>query len=354
MEYKQSKQITLGNILIGGGAPVSVQTMTKTDTRDWSATIDQIKDIAASGCDIVRLAIPDMDAADALKKITEKSSIPIVADIHFDYLLALKAVENNVSGLRINPGNIGNKKRIKAVVDAAKEKNLPIRIGVNSGSLEKDILEKYGNTPEAMVMSAKKHIRILEDLNYFNIKVSLKSSDVLKTIQACRLFATEFQYPQHIGVTEAGTENMGTIKSSIGIGALLADGIGDTIRVSLTDDPLKEIIAGRNILKSLNLLPNTPKFISCPTCGRIEFDIKKFATIIEEKVEKLNSDITIAVMGCAVNGPGEARAADIALCGGKGYGAIYKKGQLIKKVKFENVVEEFMNSVYQFIEEDKT
>jgi len=354
MEYKKTRQILLGNIKIGGNAPVSVQTMTKTDTRDITSTIDQIKEIATSGCDIVRLAIPDMEAAEALKTITANSSIPIVADIHFDYRLALKAVENNVAGLRINPGNIGSLERIKAVVDVAKDKNIPIRIGINSGSLEKDILAKYGNTPKAMIMSAKRHIGYLENLSYYNIKISLKSSDVIKTIEACRLFAKEFDYPQHIGVTEAGTEKMGLIKSAVGIGSLLADGIGDTLRVSLTGSPLTEIAAGRNILKSLNLLPNTPKFISCPTCGRIEFDTKKFVMEIEEKVEKLHSSITVAVMGCAVNGPGEAAAADVALCGGKDYGAIYKKGKLIKKVGFDNVVDDFMEIVYQFVEEEKT
>jgi (E)-4-hydroxy-3-methylbut-2-enyl-diphosphate synthase len=351
--YKKTRQITLGNVQIGGNAPISVQTMTKTDTRDIVATLEQIKEVSAAGCDIVRLAVPDMEAAKALKEIVKQSPIPVVADIHFDFKLALKSIENNVAGLRINPGNIGSIERIKTVTEASKDKNIPIRIGINSGSLEKPILEKFGNTEKAMVESAKKHIGYLEKFSYYNIKVSLKSSDVKKTIKACRLFAQEFDYPQHIGVTEAGTLNLGVIKSAIGIGTLLTDGIGNTLRVSLTGNPVDEVIAGRNILKALNLLPSSPKFISCPTCGRIDFDIKKFATEIEKKVEQLNSSITVAVMGCAVNGPGEAQAADVALCGGKGYGAIYKKGKLIKKVKIENVVDEFMAVVYQFNKEEK-
>ncbi len=343
--YKKTKVIYVGKIPVGGGNPVTVQTMTKTDTRDVEATCEQIKEIVGAGCDIVRCAVPDMDAAEKIKKIVEFSPIPVVADIHFDYKLALKCADNGVACLRINPGNIGSKERIREVVAACRHNNIPIRIGVNSGSLEKDLLEKYGNTPRAMVESAKRHIGFLEELGFYEIKVSLKSSDVKKTVEACRMFAKEFDYPQHIGVTEAGTENIGTVKSIIGIGSLLLDGIGDTLRVSLTDSPVKEVLVGRNILKALNLLPDTPKFISCPTCGRIEFDIKKFASIIEKEIEGLKKSITIAVMGCAVNGPGEAREADYAICGGKGYAAIYKKGKLVKKVKEDKLIEEFLRVV---------
>ncbi len=343
--YKKSKVIYVGKIPVGGDSPITVQTMTKTDTRDIDATCEQIKDIVGAGCDIVRCAIPDMDAAEKIKEIVKFSPIPVIADIHFDYKLALKCADNGVGCLRINPGNIGSKQRIKEVVSACKHHGIPIRIGVNSGSLEKDLLEKYGNTPEAMVESAKRHIGFLEELGFYEIKVSLKSSDVKKTVEACRMFAEEFDYPQHIGVTEAGTENIGTVKSIIGIGSLLLDGIGDTLRVSLTDSPVKEVVVGRNILKALNLLPDTPKFVSCPTCGRIQFDIKRFAPIIEKEIEGLKKPITVAVMGCAVNGPGEAREADYAICGGRGYAAIYKKGKLIKKVKENELIREFLNLI---------
>ena len=343
--YKKTKTVYVGKIPVGGGNPVTVQTMTKTDTRNVEQTCEQIKEIVGAGCDIVRIAIPDKEAAEKTKEIVKFSPIPVIADIHFDYRLALICADNGVACLRINPGNIGSKQRVKEVVKACKANGIPIRIGVNSGSLEKELLEKYGNTPKAMVESARRHIEFLEDLDFSNIKVSLKSSDVKKTVQACRMFAQKFDYPQHIGVTEAGTSNIGLIKSAIGIGSLLLDGIGDTIRVSLTDHPVKEVIAGRNILKALNLLPDSPKFISCPTCGRIQFDIKQFAEKIEKEIEKLKKPVTVAVMGCAVNGPGEAKEADYAVCGGKGYAAIYKKGKLIKKVKEENLLEEFLKIV---------
>ncbi len=343
--YKKTKTVYVGKIPVGGGHPVTVQTMTKTDTRDLKKTCEQIKEIVGAGCDIVRVAVPDREAAEKIKDIVKFSPIPVIADIHFDYRLALICADNGVACLRINPGNIGNKERIKEVVKACKSNGIPIRIGVNSGSLEKEVLEKYGNTPKAMVESAKRHIAYLEELDFSNIKVSLKSSDVKKTVEACRMFAKEFDYPQHIGVTEAGTSNIGLIKSAIGIGSLLLDGIGDTIRVSLTDHPVKEVVAGRNILKALNLLPSSPKFISCPTCGRIEFDIKKFAEQIEKEIEKLDKPITVAVMGCAVNGPGEAKEADYAVCGGKGYAAIYKKGKLVKKVKEQELLKEFLKMV---------
>lgn len=348
-----TRRVKIGHVEIGAGAPVSVQTMTKTDTRDVNATLDQIKEISAAGCDVVRLAVPDNDAVEALKQIIPLSPLPLVADIHFDYRLALKSIQYGIHGLRINPGNIGSKDRVKEIVTALRDTEIPVRIGINGGSLEKDLLEKYGNTPEAMVESARRHIGYLEDLNFNAIKVSLKSSDVRQTIAACRLFNREFDYPQHIGVTEAGTSGIGLVKSNIGIGSLLSDGIGDTIRVSLTDHPVKEVQAGRNILKALNMLSGSPKFVSCPTCGRLDFDIRTFAPVIEEKVNALKTDITIAVMGCAVNGPGEAKEADVALCGGKGYGAIYKKGTLIKKVTEEEVVDAFLQTVQEVIEENE-
>ncbi|NOY23392.1 MAG: flavodoxin-dependent (E)-4-hydroxy-3-methylbut-2-enyl-diphosphate synthase [Acidobacteria bacterium] len=346
-----TRTVHVGPVAIGGGNPVSVQTMTKTDTRNAAATIAQIREISAAGGDIVRLAVPDSEAADALAEIVPQSPIPIIADIHFDHKLALKAVKNGVHGLRINPGNIGSPERVRKVAEACSDAGIPIRIGVNAGSLERELLEKYGPTPEAMVESAARHIRYLEELNFTDIKVSLKASDVTRTVAACRLFASRFDYPQHIGVTESGTEHTGLVKSYIGIGAMLLDGIGDTIRVSLTADPVREVLAGREILRALGMLPNVPKFVSCPTCGRLEFNIRKYAPLIEQEVEKLGGNITVAVMGCAVNGPGEAREADVALCGGKGYAAIYKKGQLIAKTGEENLVDTFIKVVKEVLKE---
>ena len=356
----RTRTVHVGSVAIGGGNPVSVQTMTKTDTRDVDGTVAQIREISVAGCDIVRLAVPDGEAADALEKIVPQSPIPVIADIHFDYQLALKAVRNGVHGLRINPGNIGSSDRVRQVAETCKDAGIPIRIGVNAGSLEKELLKKYGPTPEAMVESAAGHIRYLEELNFTDIKVSLKASDVARTVSACRLFADRFDYPQHIGITEAGqgrhnggrgTEYTGLVKSHIGIGALLLYGIGDTIRVSLTADPVREVLAGREILRALGMLPSVPKFISCPTCGRLDFNIRKYAPLIEQEVEKLGGSITVAVMGCAVNGPGEAKEADVALCGGKGYAAIYRKGQLVAKIGEENLVETFMNVVKEVLKE---
>lgn len=341
----KTRVVRLGGIPIGGGHPISVQTMTKTDTRDVDETLAQIRRIMASGCDIVRIAVPDNDAVDALAQIVPAAGLPVVADIHFDYRLALSALTAGVHGLRINPGNIGTEDRVREVVAAARDTNVPIRIGVNAGSLERDILESMGPTPEAMVESAARHIGILEKLEFHAIKVSLKASDVERTVRACRLFADKFDYPQHIGITEAGTPGVGLVKSNIGIGALLLDGIGDTIRVSLTDDPVMEVKAGRQILQALGLLPDVPRFVSCPTCGRVEFDIRKYAPLIEAELALLEGNITVAVMGCAVNGPGEAREADVAICGGPGYAAIYRKGQLVAKVGEDRLVEQFMDVV---------
>lgn len=345
---RESRQISIGNVKIGGGAPVSVQSMTITDTRDIKSTVAQIKSLENAGCDIVRLAVPDMEAARSLGEIIKQTRIPIVSDIHFDYKLALEAVEQGVDGMRINPGNIGAKYRIKAVVDAVKERNIPIRIGVNSGSLEKDILRKHGSpTAEALVESAMRHIRILEDLDFFDIKISVKSTDVRKMIRAYRLLGESTDYPLHLGVTEAGTPKMGTIKSSIGIGSLLADGIGDTIRVSLTGDPVEEVIVGMNILKSIGMRNNGIELISCPGCGRLEIDLVKLVNDVEERVASydLPRPVKVAILGCVVNGPGEASEADIGIAGGRGKGMLYKDGKLVRSFKEEDIVDELVKEI---------
>lgn len=349
---RNSRQIDLGGIKIGGGAPVTVQSMTKTDTRDVAATVSQIKNLEKAGCDIVRLAVPDMDAAKSLGEIKKKTSIPIVSDIHFDYKLALEAVAQGVDGMRINPGNIGAKYRIKAVVDAVKERGIPIRIGVNSGSLEKDILKKHGSpTPEALAESAFRHVQILEDLDFFDIKISVKSTDVQKMIAAYRILAERCKYPLHLGVTEAGTYELGTIKSSIGIGTLLADGIGDTIRVSLTGDPVDEIAVGLNILKSLGLRRNGIELISCPGCGRLEIDLMKLVRDVEGRISgiELPRPIKVAILGCVVNGPGEASEADIGIAGGRGKGMLYKDGKLVRSFKEHQIVDELVKELETFV-----
>ncbi|MBL4934898.1 flavodoxin-dependent (E)-4-hydroxy-3-methylbut-2-enyl-diphosphate synthase [Clostridium sp. YIM B02515] len=346
MDRRNTKKIKLGNIYVGGDSPITIQSMTNTDTRNISATVSQIIALEEAGCDIIRCAVPDIEASEALEKIIKQVHIPVVADIHFDYRLALSAIKSGVSALRINPGNIGTKERVKAVAEAAKEKNIPIRIGVNSGSVEKDILSKYGNVcPEALVESALKHVNILEDLNFYDIAISIKSSNVLQMIDSYRLISKKVEYPLHVGVTESGTIWRGTIKSSVGIGTLLCEGIGDTIRVSLTGDPVEEVKVGKEILKSIGLLDSGVEFISCPTCGRTQIDLIKIAKEVEEKVSKLDKKIKIAVMGCAVNGPGEAREADIGIAGGNGEGLIFKKGEIIKKVKEENLVEELLKEI---------
>jgi (E)-4-hydroxy-3-methylbut-2-enyl-diphosphate synthase len=346
MERKQTKKVKVGNVFIGGDSSVSIQSMTNTDTRDVEATLDQIKALYNAGCEIVRCAVLDIEAAEAIKEITKQSILPVVADIHFDYRLALKVIENGVAGLRINPGNIGSEDRVKLVVEAAQKKNIPIRIGVNSGSLEKHILEKYKEpTAEALVESALGHVRILENLNFTDIVISIKSSNVQTMIEAYRLMSTKCNYPLHLGVTESGTPFRGTIKSSIGIGTLLAEGIGDTIRVSLTSDPVEEIKVAKEILKALNLRKGGVEFVSCPTCGRTQIDLINIAQQVEKRLEGINKDIKVAVMGCVVNGPGEAREADIGIAGGKGEGIIFKKGVVIKKVKEEDLVEELMKEI---------
>ncbi len=331
---KQTKQITLGNLKIGGGAPVLVQSMTKTDTRDISATIAQIKRLESAHCEAVRVAVLNQEAAQSIKAIKKGIKIPLIADIHFDYRLALEAMAHGADGLRINPGNIGDKEKIRQVVRAAHDKGIPIRIGVNAGSLEKKLLKKYGHpTAEALVESARGHIRILEGLNFTAIKVSLKASDVVKTVEAYRLFSGKFNYPLHIGISEAGPSFSGTIKSSVGLGILLSEGIGDTIRVSLTADPVEEVRVAYEILKSLHLRQKGPEIISCPTCGRCEIDMKGLVDRVEEKLMNVNQPIKVAVMGCVVNGPGEAREADIGIAGGKGIGILFKNGKVVKKLK---------------------
>jgi len=330
IERRNSKQITIGDIKIGGGAPVSVQTMCNTDTRDIVSTINQIKEFEDAGCEIVRLAVLNSDAADAIRELVKKTKLPLVADIHFDYRLAVQCIENGVHALRINPGNIGKREHTEKVVKLAKINNIPIRIGINAGSLEKGLKERTDlSLAEKLVESALGHVRILEDLNYDNIKISLKSSDVPTTIDAYRLIAKKVDYPLHVGVTEAGTLKGGLIKSAVGIGTLLSEGIGDTIRVSLTENPVEEVYAGWSILKSLGLRKRGVNFVSCPTCGRTQIDLINLAKRVEEKFAKLDLPITIATMGCPVNGPGEASHADYGIAGAIGEGYIFKKGEII-------------------------
>jgi (E)-4-hydroxy-3-methylbut-2-enyl-diphosphate synthase len=346
IKRKKTKEVVVGGKIIGGNAPITVQSMTNTDTRDVRSTIEQIKELEASGCDIVRVAVPDNEAADAIRAITKAIKIPLVADIHFDYRLAVASVENGAAKIRINPGNIGGADGVKAVVKAAKEREIPIRIGVNSGSLEKDILKRYGGvTPEGMVESALKHAEILENLDFDRIVFSIKASSVPMTIAAYRLMSEKSHYPLHLGVTEAGTIQKGTIKSSVAMGCLLAEGIGDTIRVSLTGDPNAEVKAGIEILKALALRQGGIEFVSCPTCGRCRINLIEIANLVEERLEHVNKNLKVAVMGCAVNGPGEAREADIGIAGGIGEALLFKKGEIIRKVPQERIVEELMAEI---------
>ena len=332
MMRKPTRKVKVGSIYVGGDSPISIQSMTNTDTRDIKSTLNQINKLDKIGCDIIRCAVPDMEASEALKIITKESKIPVVADIHFDYKLALESIKNGVDALRINPGNIGSMERVKMVAEAAKEKSIPIRIGVNSGSLKKDILDKYGRVcPEALVESALQHVSILEKCNFNDIVISIKSSNVMQMIESYRLISEKVNYPLHLGVTEAGTTFRGTIKSSVGIGTLLAEGIGDTIRVSITGDPLQEIKIGKEILRSLGYVNEGIEFVSCPTCGRTNIDLISIAEEVEKRLLNCNKNIKVAVMGCVVNGPGEAREADIGIAGGKGEGLIFKKGEIIKK-----------------------
>ena len=338
-----TKQIHVGSVAVGGGAPVSIQSMTNTRTDDVEATLKQIRELAAAGCDIVRVAVPDMDAARAVGKIKEQCPIPLVVDIHFDYKLALEAIAAGADKVRINPGNIGGEDRVKAVADACRQKNIPIRIGVNGGSLEKPLLAKYGGVcPEAMVESAFGHIKLLNKFDFDDICVSLKSSSVPMTMKAYQIMSQESDYPLHIGVTEAGTVRMGTLKSAVGIGGLLALGIGDTMRVSLSADPVEEVYAARDILKAIGLRREGPDLIACPTCGRTKIDLIPLAQAVEERLKTVTKPITVAVMGCPVNGPGEAAAADVGIAGGNGKGILFRHGEVVRQVPQEELLDALM------------
>lgn len=350
IKRRKSKQIQIGNIKIGGDAPISVQSMCNTDTRDVNATLAQINALADAGCEIVRLAVLNKDAASAIKEIKKLSPVPLVADIHFDYRLAIQCIENGIDALRLNPGNIGREENVKKVVALAKTNKTPIRIGINAGSLEKELAQNTEmSLAEKMVESAMRHIKILEDNDFDMMKISLKSSSVLTTIEAYRLIADKIDYPLHLGVTEAGTLKSGLIKSAAGIGTLLAEGIGDTLRVSLTEDPIEEVRAGFEILKSLDLRQKGINFISCPTCGRTQIDLISLAKKVEERFKDLNAPLTLAVMGCPVNGPGEAKHADFGIAGAIGEGYIFKKGEIIKKVPESELLEEFEKIIKEYV-----
>ncbi len=341
-----SREISVGNVKIGGKNPIVVQSMAKTDTRNVLDTIAQIHRLEEAGCEIVRISVLDKEAALSLGRIKRGISIPLIADIHFDHRLALLAIEEGVDGLRINPGTIRGEDKLRLIVETCKERGIPIRIGINSGSLKKEILKKYGGaSAEAMVESAMEEIRFFEGLGFYHIKVSLKSSDVPKTVEAYRLIAKLTDYPLHLGITEAGLGLSGVIKSAVGIGSLLSEGIGDTIRVSLTDDPVKEIEAGYEILKSLRLRERGPEIISCPTCGRCEIDLISLATKVKERLASVSTPFRIAVMGCSVNGPGEAKEADIGIAGGKGVGVLFKRGKVIKRLKEADLADGLMEEI---------
>ncbi|EEG76766.1 1-hydroxy-2-methyl-2-(E)-butenyl 4-diphosphate synthase [Dethiobacter alkaliphilus AHT 1] len=347
---KDTKAVQVGPLTIGGGAPVVIQSMTNTATADVSATLEQINELAAAGCELVRVAVPDETAADALPEIVAQSPLPVVADIHFNHRLALAALHAGVAKLRINPGNIGGEKRLAQVVDLAGEKRVPIRIGVNAGSLEKRLLAKYGKaTPEAMVESALDHIGLVEKLGFTDVVVSLKASSVPLTVAAYRLLAKEVNYPLHIGVTEAGSQFGGTVFSAVGIGALLLDGLGDTLRVSLTAPPAKEIPVAKEILTACELRRFGPRIVSCPTCGRCQIGLMELAKEVEERIAHIKEPLTLAVMGCAVNGPGEAREADLGIAGGKNQGLIFREGKIIRKVPQEQLLDEFMTYLHDFL-----
>ena len=343
---KKTRKIYYGSVGVGGDSAITVQSMTNTDTRDVHKTINQIKELEKARCDIIRVAVPNLEAAEAVKHIKKSINIPLIADIHFDYRLALESVKNGVDGLRINPGNIGSIDKVKEVVKACKERKIPIRIGVNSGSISKAYLEKFGGVNvKSMVESALEHINTLRDMDYHDMVISLKATDVYTTVNAYKSISEIVDYPLHIGITEAGTQWAGTIKSSIGIGSILLMGIGDTIRVSLTGEPLEEVKVGKQILRSIGMLRDKIEIISCPTCGRTEIDLISLAKEVEKRVENIDKPIKIAIMGCIVNGPGEAREADLGIAGGRGNGIIFKKGKVLKKVKEGKLIDEFMKEI---------
>ena len=354
IQRKKTRQIHIGPVAIGGGAPISVQSMTNTKTTDTEATVAQIRALQAAGCDLVRLAVPDMDAAKNLGNIIQAVRVPLIADIHFDYRLAIEAIRQGISALRLNPGNIGGEENVRAVAKEAKAAGIPIRIGVNAGSLDKKILAKYGGiTPEALVASAMEHVHILEAQGFYDMKISLKAHDVPLTIAAYRLMSETCDYPLHLGITEAGTVNTGIIKSAVGIGALLAEGIGDTLRVSLTGDPVVEVRVANEILKSLGLKEYGPTLVACPTCGRTSIDLPAIAAQVEKKLAGIQEPIEVAVMGCVVNGPGEARGADVGIAGGKGEGLVFRKGEIIRKVPESELVNELFKEIDAILEERK-
>jgi (E)-4-hydroxy-3-methylbut-2-enyl-diphosphate synthase len=352
MERRKTRQISIGPVRIGGDAPISVQSMTKTDTRDVRKTLHQIRLLEEAGCEIIRVAVVDEEAARAIARIKKTIGIPLIADIHFHSRLALMAMESGADGLRINPGNIGGRDRMRPIVKEARSRSLPIRIGVNSGSLEKDLLKRFGGaTPEAMVLSALRTIEWMEDLGFYLIKISLKASDVLRTVEACRLFGEKSDYPLHLGVTEAGKGSGAIVKSSIGIGFLLSEGIGDTLRVSLTGDPVEEVRVGYEILRALNIRKRGVEIISCPTCGRCEVDLTRLVERVERDVKKIVAPLTVAIMGCVVNGPGEAREADIGIAGGKGVGVLFRKGKVVRKLKEKDFVSVLVREIHGTTEE---
>ena len=354
MQRKITRQIRIGSIAIGGGAPISVQSMTNTKTQDAEATVRQIEALASAGCDIVRLAVPDKEAAANIGAIKAQVKVPLVADIHFDYRLALVAIEQGIDALRLNPGNIGGAENVRRVAEAAKARGIPIRIGVNAGSLDKRLLEKYGGvTAEALVESALEHVRLLEEQDFYDMKISLKAHDVPLTLAAYRLMSERCDYPLHLGVTEAGTVRSGIVKSAVGIGALLAEGIGDTLRVSLTGDPVVEVHVAQEILKSLGLRDYGPTLISCPTCGRTAIDLPQIADRVEERLAGISRPIHVTVMGCVVNGPGEARSADVGIAGGKGVGLVFRKGEVVRQVKEEDLVEELFREIDSILAEEQ-
>ncbi len=346
MARRKTRRVMVGSVPVGGGSPVAVQSMTSTDTRDVASTLRQIRELVSAGCEIVRVAVPDSKAADSLREITAGSPVPVVADIHFSYRLAVKAIENGVDKIRINPGNIGGEQAIREVVSAARDRAIPIRVGVNAGSLEKDILEKYGYpSPEALVESAVKNTELLAQKGFEDVVISIKSSDVPIAVAAYRLISEGVDYPLHLGITEAGLPGYGTIKSSIGIGALLLDGIGDTIRVSLTGDPLKEVEAAHDILKALHLRSRGPEIISCPTCGRIQIELEPLVREVTRRVRDITEPLKIAILGCVVNGPGEAKEADVGIAGGRGVGMLIRKGEFLRNVPEENLVDALMDEI---------